>query len=255
MSDKAEARPLAQVSSILSPAAYDLQDTAAEAAPLVGSRTRRERMREWILQHDDSWVFIVLYVGLAVVLSIWISLFWLVAVVGVHFIFEVVRQQHLLRTGTGRVVLEALWELKLDIALVIFALALTLYMPFVLGVVGLQGAARIGAASRAAARFAGWERTLRGILLSADDAAQVVKAAAMKRAKAANGAVVVEAQEVEVAALPQGPTWREPWTTGTWIAIALGVVCVLLIVAAPLLTDHTAVSALLAMAAELHPYP
>jgi hypothetical protein len=128
-------------------------------------------VRAWIVEHDQSRVFLVLYIGLAVVLSLWISLFWLVAVVGAHLVLELIRQSHL-QIGARRIVLESAWELKLDVALVLFALALSLYMETVLGVVGLQGAARLGSASRAAARFASWERVLRGVALSADDAAQ-----------------------------------------------------------------------------------
>lgn len=208
---------------------------------------RLGRMREWIIEHDDSKLFLVLYIGLAVVLSIWVSLFWLVAVVAVHFAFEVIRHSQQL-TRTRDVVLESLWELKLDIALVLFALVLTLYMTMVLGVVGLQGAARIGAASRVATKFAGWERTLRGLLLSIDDAAQVVRATTMRQ----RGAASVDVQPV---ARSRWGSWAGPYTTGAWIAIGLGVACTVLILVAPWLTHHTAATAFVSLAAELRPLP
>ena len=103
-------------------------------------------IRNWIINHDDSWLFIIGYIGLAVVLSIWISLFWLVAVVAVHFLFEIVRQ-HTIHDSWTTIISESLWELKLDIALVLFALVVSLYMDVVLGVAGLQGAARAGASA------------------------------------------------------------------------------------------------------------
>jgi len=142
-----------------------------------------ERLRAWVLNHDDSWIFIILYVGLAVVLSLWISLFWLLAVVAGHFVLEWIRQRHIRDAG---VLPQVFWELKLDIALILFALVLTLYLEVVFGILGLQAAGRAGAIARVGARggsrFAAWERTLRGLLLSADDAAQVARAIAMRRA-------------------------------------------------------------------------
>jgi hypothetical protein len=214
------------------------------------------RAHDWIVEHDESKLFLVLYVGLAVVLSIWISLFWLVAVVAVHFGFELIRQARHQETARA-MVLEALWEVKLDIALVLFALALALYMELVLGVVGLQGAARIGAASRAATRFAGWERAIRGVLLSLDDAAQVIRATVMKRARAADAPTTYGDAP---APAPAGPTagwgsWGGGYGAGAWISLGLGVACLVLLFAAPWLTPHTAETALATLAAELRPLP
>jgi hypothetical protein len=209
-----------------------------------GART----LHGWAVAHDDSRLFLAGYIGLAVVLSVWISLFWLVAVVAVHFGLELVRQSQR-HTGPVRVVLESSWEVKLDVALVLLALVLSLYMHVVLGLVGLQGVARLGSASRVVSRVAGWERTIRGIVLSADDAAQVARAAVMRR-----GARPVEGGVPAEPAHPLG-TWHEPWGAGTWIALALGGVCLLLMAAAPWLTDHTVGSALAQLARELRPLP
>jgi hypothetical protein len=174
-------------------------------------------------------------------------------VVAVHFAFEVIRHSQRL-ASTRAVVLESFWELKLDFALVLFAFVLTLYMEMVLGVVGLSGAARIGAASRAATRFAGWERTIRGLLLSVDDAAQVVRATTMRRA-AAGGAAAGAVPAAVVAPPSRWGSWAGPYSTGAWIAVGLGVLCTLFIVIAPWITPHTAGSAIAALAAELRPLP
>lgn len=217
---------------------------------------RLEALRRWIINHDDSWLFIVLYIGLAVALSIWISLFWLVAVVAVHFAFEIVRQKDSF-SNWAAVVGEALWELKLDIALVLFALAVSLYMEMALGLAGLQGAARIGSAAQAGmrggARFAAWQRVLRGFLLSVDDAAQVARAAAgrKKDGGAANGADTESSQKKELNRIG----WVGPWARGDWVALGMGIVCLLLLASAPFLTDHTFSSTISALAAELHPFP
>jgi hypothetical protein len=222
--------------------------------------------RDWIINHDDSWLFLVLYIGLAVILSIWISLFWLVAVVAVHFAFEWMRQQTL-RSGFRNILLEVLWELKLDIALVLFALALSLYMDMVLGVVGLRSAARMAPAAqaglRSSARFAAWQRIIRGVLLSVDDAAQVARAVTVSRSDAAAGAAGTEslesagtaAAEPIAAADPAHASWYGRWGMGDWISAALGAACIVLILLAPSLTEHSFASLTTTLATELHPFP
>jgi hypothetical protein len=229
------------------------RDSGGSAEAAVGfepAAPALDPVRTWIVAHDDSRIFLALYIGLAVVLSLWISLFWLVAVVGAHFALELVRQSHL-HGKRSRVVREALWELKLDVALVLFALALSLYMETVLGLVGLQGAARLGAASKAAARFASWERVLRGVVLSADDAAQVARAVVMRRSGATDG----ETGNAPAASAPEAPSWRQRWTAGTWIAFSLGLACAVLIAVAPWLTDHTTATAATRLLEELRPLP
>lgn len=220
------------------------------------------RIHQWILQHDESWLFVGLYVALAVVLSIWISLFWLVAVISVHALFEWIRQSAQFESKP-RIAAEALWEIKLDIALILFALALALYMEIILGVLGLQSAARLGAAARTGSRALAWERALRGVLLSLDDAAQVARAFFRQDAKngdAENGPAPQEtAPETSIPKTapdaPEKNAWARPWGWGDKIAIGLGAICLLLMLLSPALTLHTPGSALATLAAELHPWP
>ncbi len=239
---------------------------------------------DWVVTHDDSWLFIGLYVGLAVVLSIWISLFWLVAVVAVHFAFEVVRQNHL-QPGFWGVLSRVLWELKLDFGLVLFAVVLALYMEVTLGLVGLGSAARAGSAAARAgtvarvgllegSRLAAWlrvlgggqgiaalQRVLRGILLSLDDAAHVVRAVFSRRSRAqaaanpaaARMAGAGKAAQADTASEPTPGGWGGRWGAGDYIAIGLAVICVGLTVAAPWLTPHTADTMFETLAAEFHP--
>jgi len=219
---------------------------------------RVSNIHNWIVNHDDSWLFVVFYIGLAVLLSILISLFWLVAVVMVHFIFELIRQRKFY-TARQRVLSEALWEIKLDIALVLFALVVSLYMEFALGVVGLQSAARAGAATQAGlrgARFAAWQRAIRGILLSVDDVAQVARVVAKdKNDDEAAADIPAERHEQADRAQAALSSWRGHWSKGDWAAIGMAFGCLLLVLLTPMLTDHTGASTLMALATELHPYP
>ena len=215
----------------------------------------RQRFYQWVVDHDDSWLFMALYIGLAVVLSIWISLFWLVVVVAIHFLFEWVRQRHHQQRPFTAVV-EALWEVKLDIALVLFALALSLYMEVLFGLVGLQAAGRMGAVAKAGAkggsRFAAWEQMIRGFFLTLDDVAQVGRAVLRGRSGEPTAEPMVDDTPQP---LPLWGSWVGQWGKGDWVAIIGFVLCASFILGAPLLTDHTWVSVWATLADELHPYP
>ncbi|TVP46664.1 MAG: hypothetical protein EA350_06610 [Gemmatimonadales bacterium] len=148
--------------------------------------------------HDESWIFVILYLGMAVGLSVFVSLFWLVVVAFLHFVLEMLRQRHY-RKGGRSVFLHALWEVKLDVGLVLLALMLVLYIEVVLGILGVQSAARAAAVSRAGARIgtraAAWERNLRTFLLTFDEMIRIGHAGILmnrrrKRGKASAGAAV-----------------------------------------------------------------
>jgi len=160
--------------------------TDATAHVALSADGRTPSLREWVRDHDESWIFVVLYLGLAVGLSVFVSLFWLVVVAGLHFLLELIRQRHY-REGPRSVALHALWEVKLDVGLVLLALTLVLYIEVVLGILGIQSAARAAAVTRAGARVgtraAAWERNLRTFLLTVDEMARVVHAGFMLRRK------------------------------------------------------------------------
>ncbi|MGR5142649.1 hypothetical protein ACQKPX_13320 [Photobacterium sp. DNB23_23_1] len=149
---------------------------------------------EWVNDHDDKWLFTLLYVSSAIVLSMTISMFWLVIVVAVHGLLEWISISRsssyygIKRFGA------VLWHLKLDIVLIIFALWLSVYMDAIFGLVGLNAAARAGA--QVGSRFAIFEKIIRGFFLTVDDAAQVLKALSKKRDKSD--------QEVEVKTYTKG---------------------------------------------------
>lgn len=232
-------------------------------------------LRDWIIDHDHKWLFVASYITLAVVLSIAISLFWLLAVVAVHLVLELVRQ-YCLHSTPRVVVLQALWEVKLDIALVVFALALSLYMEAVLGILGIRSAAQLGGgaaqgAARTGARFAVWQRVLRGTLLSVDDVVQVCRAILRGRARrtaeantapsraTAGADAIAEAQTEDepgsgTVHSPRWGDWTGSWSIGDWLSVGLGVACLLLMLAAPFtVTSFNGMVETLLV--ELHPYP
>lgn len=213
-----------------------------------------DRLLQWIIDHDDSWLFIGSYVGLAVVLSIAISLFWLLVVVAIHGVFEWIRQSYSPYRDRWSVVARVGWELKLDVALLFLALVLAVYMDVILGAAGLGSAARLGI--QAGARFTGWQNILRGVLLSVDDAAHVVRAIG----RSSHGCVEQPDDDTAVPAPVSIPRrwggWQQPrWGVGDWVALALLAVCTVLILVGPWLSPHDSREILAVLAEELHPWP
>lgn len=201
-------------------------------------------MLHWVAEHDDSWLFIVLYVGLGLVLSMTISLFWLAAVVAAHGVLEWVAmgRQGVRDNRLGRV----LWHLKLDIGLTLVALWLGLYIEVLFGLAGLGAAARAGA--QTAARTIAWQRAIRGALMTADEAAHVVKAVATRNGAKRPAQPADDERD-------DSPPWRRPWSRGDKFAVIFTTTWAVLILLTPVLTDHTVGSALAVLAADLHPWP
>lgn len=209
--------------------------------------------RRWIMNHDDSWLFIVPYISLAVILAIVLSLFWLVVVVAVHFGLELTRQ-HFIKPGLGGVLSRSLWELKFDIGLVLFGLVLGIYMELALGVVGLGHAARGGAMT--ATRFVILQRILRGVLLSLDDLAQVLRVVFRRGSNDdVDAGEALEEAAGKLEAEPVQSSWTGHWTLADKFQLGFTGICLLLIVIAPVITDLSVNDTLLILAEELHPLP
>jgi hypothetical protein len=137
----------------------------------------------WVRDHDDRLSFVLLYIGGAIALSVWLNLFWVAMLMLGHFALEIFRG-HLLKAE--RPIFHALWEVKLDIGLLLFALVVALYADHVLALLGLGQAARAGQAARglqAVAKFGIVERALRILVLTMDDIARLVQAVIKFRKK------------------------------------------------------------------------
>lgn len=236
----------------------------------------------WFLEHDDRYSFIAPYVALSVFASVFVSLFWLGALIAVHFGIELYRQRHL----AGRQTLaHATWEVKLDLALFLLSITLAVYMDVVFGLLGLNAASRAGAAAaRVGARSAAIQRILRTFLLTVDDMIRIAGVVIATRGigrgiaesaaepaptplEAAVATMDAPAPENDGHTIPNeerpedrtAPTasspWTGPWTLGDRISVVLGALALLLVILSPLLSGHGLDGVLELIAKELRPIP
>ena len=220
----------------------------------------KEKIRRYILTHDDRWSFIIAYVGLAVTLAIVLNLFWLAVVVAGHGVFEWFKQGAMVQDNIAKF-FRTLWELKFDIGLVLFGLALEVYIGVILGIAGLGATARAGV--EAGSRAAMWQSVLRGTLLSVDDAAQVVRmAGGAGDQDGTDGDLDVLDGPAGAETYPRpGPTdwkgrlgpWVDDYVLGDWLSLGFGALCLLLIVIGPYVSPHDWASMMSALAEEMHP--
>jgi len=219
--------------------------------------TRMSGLSQWVQDHDESWIFVVVYLGLAVGLSVFVSLFWLVVVAGLHLGLELVRQAFY-RDGSREVILHALWEIKLDVGLILLALSLVLYVDVVLGILGIQSASRAAAATRVGARVgaraAAWERNLRMFLLTVDEMVRIGYAAAMLRRNRRRGEETVPSPVPSPAAPPHAP-WSRRWGIGDRFGLGMLATGVLFISLAPWVTPHDLPQTVALLLGELRPFP
>lgn len=126
----------------------------------------KQKLKSWVITHDEKTLFTILYIGLSVILSIYISLFWLVVIVAIHCIMEYISLKY---KNTKNILFELFDHMKLDFALITFALFLSIYMEAVFGLLIAKYGTRF-------ASFIAYQNTFRAILMSLDDLAQAIKA-------------------------------------------------------------------------------
>src|SRR5690554_7151149 len=82
----------------------------------------------WVDRHDDTWLFTIIYVSLAVTLSLSISMFWLMVVAFAHGCLEWYALGRAGVVGRRARVKKILWHLRLDMVIILFALWLGVYL-------------------------------------------------------------------------------------------------------------------------------
>lgn len=230
-------------------------------------------IRRWILSHDERLSFAAAYVILAVALSLFISLFWLLVIVAIHVILEWLKKRYQGYQGHGHAAMWTLWDTKYDLALAMFAFVLAAYAGVSFGVAGAQSAGRLGIlASRlgpltrgfAAARvvlFRLWFAARIIIIRKADMARATARGKLAEMQAAANAdqdsAAQCEGQDAaqHVRLVPQGPPWKTQWTRGDWVAVGFLGLNIILLVINPLITDQTLIGMLEGFREKLHPWP
>lgn len=196
-------------------------------------------IKDWIRDHDDRWSFVILYVGGAVALSVFMNLFWVIMLMAGNFCLKIYRNY---LVGKPRPFLTSLWQVKLDIGLIFFALVIGLYADHIFAALGLSQAARAGQAMRGlqmATRFGVIERGLKVFFMTIDDQARLVNAVVKARRKKQRlvdiPAEAIPEPEAQEPAYP----WRY-WGKGDIFSVTFGLVCASLVLSAPWVLDSSA---------------
>ena len=211
----------------------------------------KPRLIDWLQNHDERWSFIITYVGLAILLSLYAGLFWVMMLMLCHLGLEYIRHRSI---QAPLPFLHALWHTKLDIGLLFFALAITLYSDTVMAALGLGQSARAAQAARGlqmAARFGVIESALRTFLLTADDLFRLTRALwkTSKKRKGIQKPLEAMNEEEKDEIRP----WLSP-KIGDYVSLGFGVICVGLIFAAPLLMGTSVMQAMAILQDDLTPF-
>lgn len=218
----------------------------------------------WVDRHDDTWLFTIIYVSLAVSLSISISLFWLFVVGLGHGALE---WYALSRAGVrGRLnkIKMILWHQRLDMVVILFALWIGVYMTAIFGALGLNAATRATSATRATTAARATSSRLHDIIntlsIVIDDIVMVLKGFA-RRGPAAK-VPVIESSAVDAASRSrqaEAPSVTEQpksrMGTADKILFASASLLLITLILAPLMTPHSPTEVLQLLANNLHPWP
>lgn len=193
-----------------------------------------DALKDWIRDHDDRWSFVILYVGGAVALSVFMNLFWVVLLMTGNFCLKIYRN-YLVEKPLP--VLTSLWQVKLDIGLIFFALVIGLYADHIFSALGLSQAARAGQAVKGlqmVTRFGVIERGLKVFFMTIDDQARLVNAVVKARKRKRSIVAVPEDALPEPEAHEPSYPWKS-WGKGDVFSVSFGLVCFALILASPLI--------------------
>lgn len=234
--------------------------TTTQAEPVAG-RPAVGPVRRWIIHHDDSKVFLFGYVGLSVVLTLWVSLFWLIAMVGLHFALEWVKKRHDGTGGIWRTFTWVMWDIKLDALLIVVAMVLVVYSSVTIGAAGAGGLSRL---SLFGFRFSKLGAGLRGVMplpfkdlvlatriigVRKIDRSEILRRRAELKVKGPSDRA--RARRIAACRYP----WQAKWSMADRIGAAFFCINVLAILVGFYLAEETPMQVLAAVAEQLHPWP
>lgn len=260
------------------------RDTVADTQP--NPPAPLGRFKTWVVNHDRSVAFALVYVVSTIVLSVFVSYFWLLALVGLHIFIEWLSKYY---QGYRQRFVWTLWDVKFDLALVCLAFALLSYTGINAGVAGAQSVTRAGLLtgrlSGLGARFGfvmigaeyfAWlgrylapvgvyfsrfGRLLAKLGLRFIDVFFSARVALFRKADMSRARARVEAKKATAStaehssAVPNSLPWQWPLTGGDWFAITVIVINIIAVFSAPLIVDHSYASLFQSLAAKLHPWP
>ncbi|MEZ0225694.1 MAG: hypothetical protein ACAH83_14155 [Alphaproteobacteria bacterium] len=190
----------------------------------MGSSKTIEHIRKWVHEHDERLSFTLLYFGGAVLLGIFMNLFWVAALMALHFAIEI--PGNIMRRAEAPV-RDALWHIKFDIGLILFSLVIAVYMSKLLAVLGVSQVVRATRAVegvRALSRAKVIEGAIRAFMMSIDDVVGLVSR--------------IHRGRKGLKKPPKTPAaWRNP-DAGDWCSLCFSLVQIILLLLAPVLTDH-----------------
>ncbi len=218
-------------------------------------------LRRWIIEHDDSRAFLVGYVALSIILTLWIGLFWLIALVALHFAFETVKKHHDGARGASRLAAWAAWDIKFDLLLITIALVLLVFTSVSFGVAGLAG---LGQISLFGVRLGGLASGLRALLpLPLKDlflATRILCVRKLDRLQILNRRRQTKcdsgpARSRATSIASAGHPWHTPWTFADKLALLLILVNLGTIGLGIALAEQAPGEILARVAEQLHPWP
>ncbi len=217
-----------------------------------------KRWQVWILLHDHSVTFAIVYVGLTILLSVFISYFWLAALVALHIGLEYLKKSYLHYPEGGVRIAWTFWDVKYDLALLCLAMVLAGYTGITAGAAGAQSVARMNLLARTAKNLLQFLKSLGKPLVDTIFSARVVlfRKADMKRART-HGIPLNLRNESEPAtfSVPRCLPWKHPITKGDWFALGVIVINLSALLAAPWIVGHSYATLLSNLGSKFHPWP
>jgi hypothetical protein len=136
-------------------------------------------------------------------------------------------------------------------------------MNFVMGVVGLRSAARLGTVTRAGlrsgSRFLSLERSLRAFLLSVDGLVHLSRVFNRRATTPSTSEIdgLPDDNQNDKYTIPTSRwgSWTSKWSKADWFSLVLSLLCLITICLAPWLSGHTWYSVFASLSAELQPFP
>ncbi|MCH8474892.1 MAG: hypothetical protein LAT55_06660 [Opitutales bacterium] len=222
----------------------------------------RNVLLRWIIDHDDKRAFLIGYVGLTILLTIGISLFWLFFLVGVHLCFECLKKIEDGALGWKRVLAFALWDIKFDVALLSMAMVLLVVTEIRFGLAGIAGFARFNSVL---SRFSGASRSFlpvkdlvlafRIVCTRKMDRRDFLqrKLRWLKAEKKADQAALRAADRERIAAYRY--PWQAPWDLTAKIVLGIILVNLLVVIIALGIAPDPWGDLIPALKKEFHPWP